>query len=796
MTKFFMTLAGWLLLSLSFLQAQPSLPINPELKTREWAASWIAHPTAPGKAYGVFHFRRSFQLPAKPGSFVAHVTADNRYRLFVNGEPVGLGPARGDKLHWPYETYDLAPYLKAGENTIAALVWNMGSVAPVAQMSLQTGFLMQGNTEKEKAVNTTSGNWKVLQSNGYRPYPVTAQMVQNQYYATGTCDSLVAAAFPWGWETPAYDDKNWLTPKQGRTGKPMYFAFGHGEGDANLMPRPIPLLEDRLERIPKVVRATGIKADNTFLQGKHPLVIPANSQATILLDQTHLTTAYPELWVSGGKGSSIDISYAEALFDQNLKKGNRNETENKKLIGYHDAFIPDGGQKRLFRPLWYRTYRYLELNIKTAGEPLVIDDFYGRFTAYPFEEKASFVSNDRSLKQIWDVSWRTARLCANETYYDCPYYEQLQYIGDTRIQALISLHVAGDDRLMRYALELFNNSRLPEGITQSRYPTDFPQMIPPFALYWVTMVHDFHLFRDDQAFVRQFLPGIQGVLAWFENHLDQNQLLTELGWWNFVDWAPEFGRGVPAGAEDKRGTAIISLQYVYALDRAAELFQSFGKTHEAQSYRKQADKVRKAVFEKCFDGQKRLFADTPEKQQFSQHANVMAILTDAIPAGQQAELMRKVLDDKSLIQCSIYYKYYLMNALKKAGMGDQYLENLGAWKAMLNQGLTTFAETDIDPRSDCHAWSSSPMIEFLATVCGIEPAAAGFKSVRIAPHLGSLKEATGKMPHPQGDILVKLKRRGANGVSAEIDLPPGLTGEFVWQGERVHLKSGKQVINK
>ena len=137
-----------------------------------------------------------------------------------------------------------------------------------------------------------------------------------------------------------------------------------------------------------------------------------------------------------------------------------------------------------------------------------------------------------------------------------------------------------------------------------------------------------------------------------------------------------------------------------------------------------------------------------------------------------------------------------MNALKKAGMADEYLKHLDIWKQMLAEGLTTFPETAVEPRSDCHAWSASPMIEFLATVCGVEPAEAGFRKVKIEPRLGPLENASGIVPHPSGDIHVKLQRKGENGINAEITLPEGLTGEFVWNNERVTLKSGRQVITK
>lgn len=788
-----------LLLAVAFapLYSQTHPAINPDLLRYEWKAMWIGPHLSPGEQdRGVFHFRRAIELPSKPSSFIVHVSADNRYRLFVNGKAIGIGPARGDKLHWHFETYELAPYLKAGKNIIASQVWNLGNHGPVAQMTIgKTAFLMQGNTEKESAVNTDTENWKVVRDDAFRLKPVTSKMVFG-YYALGSTDSLLSDRYPWGWETAAFDDSKWQRPAGVSLADPLYFAYKHGEADGGLTPREIPMMEETLERLPTVVRATGIKADAGFLSGNNPLVIPANTQATILLDQSHLTTAYPELRVSGGKGSAITIAYAEALYDAHGKKGNRNETEGKRLYGYEDVFMPDGGENRMFRSLWYRTFRFIELRISTAASPLTLNDFYGMFTAYPFEQRASFTSSDPALKDIWNVGWRTARLCANETYYDCPYYEQLQYVGDTRIQALISLYVTGDDRLMRNALTLFDWSRVPEGLTQSRYPSEITQMIPTFSLFWVDMVHDYYTFRDDPQFIRKFLPGIRSTLRWYEDHLDKRHLLSNMGWWNFVDWANEFERGVPEGAKEKEGTSIISLQFVYALDRAAQMFDTFGFKNDASHYREMGDAIRKAVYQTCYDQEKGLLSDTPEKKYYSQHANVLAILTDAIPSAEQPALMKRILEDTSLTQCSLYFRFYLINALTKAGMADQYLDNIGAWKQMLAQGLTTFPEQADDPRSDCHAWSASPMIEFLATICGVRPAEAGFKKVRIEPHLGSLKEAAGTVPHPLGNITVSLKRKSRDDITAEITLPQGLTGEFVWNGTTTQLKSGKQVLEK
>ena len=119
---------------------------------------------------------------------------------------------------------------------------------------------------------------------------------------------------------------------------------------------------------------------------------------------------------------------------------------------------------------------------------------------------------------------------------DTPYWEQLQYVGDTRIQALISYAVTGDDRLAKQAIQNFDDSRIPEGLTQSRYPTSQPQIIPTFSLLWIGMLHDYWMYRPDPSPVKAALPGTRTVLTWFSQYEQPDGLLRKLPWWSFIDW--------------------------------------------------------------------------------------------------------------------------------------------------------------------------------------------------------------------------------------------------------------------
>jgi alpha-L-rhamnosidase len=417
-------------------------------------------------------------------------------------------------------------------------------------------------------------------------------------------------------------------------------------------------------------------------------------------------------------------------------------------------------------------------------------------TGYPFKENASFTSNDQSLKAIWDVGWRTAKLCAGETYYDCPYYEQLQYEGDTRIQALISLYVSGDDRLMRKAINDFYNSRVPEGLTQGRYPSNRIQVIPPFSLYWVSMLYDFMMLRKDDEFLQKYLLGVDGILDWYKKQIDRHKnMLGPMRWWNFTDWSKGFtDMGVPPGADDGN-SAVLTLQYAYTLKQAAALYKHFGQPGKADECMKLAKLVNEGTVKHCYDPARGLIADNPDKTSYSQHANIMAVLSDAIHPDEAQQLMTRVLKDTELIQATFYYRFYLNQALKHADMGNLYYGQLDPWRNMIKAGLTTFAENPDPSRSDCHAWSASPNYDLLATVCGITPLSAGFETVQIKPEPGELTHVSGKMPSAKGEISVAISKSNRKNTDITVNLPAGMKGILIWLGKEMILNEGNNHFN-
>lgn len=757
-----------------------------------WTARWLDVPGTSAQDYGVYHFRRAFDLPAKPAKFAVHVSGDNRYELYANGVRVSWGPARGDLQHWRYETVDIAPQLRAGKNVLAAVVWNDGRYKAVAQISLETGFVLQG---ENPAVNTDR-NWKCLADKAYTAQPLPRDQ-STGYYALAANEKLDAQSYPWGWTQVDYDDSAWAAARE--KGPALLRTTSEQSPLRMLEESPIRPEEQNVERFAKVRQSTLVGGSDGFLSGREPLVVPPNTKASLLLDQGYETTAFPEMTMSGGQGAQVDLRYAEALYlpapqGREREKGNRNEVEGKIFLGPFDTYLADGGAHRLYRPRFWRTYRYVKLDVATADSPLTIEDLHGVFTSYAFQRKAVFqVENgagpDEEVQRILTTGWRTARLCAHETYMDCPFYEQLQYGGDARIQMLVSLYTAGDPSLMRNGIALLDATRNSDGLMYSRAPSGLVQYIPPFSLWWVGMVHDYLMYTDDAAFVRRMLPGVRAVLSYYGGFQKENGSLGRMPFWNFADWVNGWPGGEAPG-EENGSSAVFDLQLALAYDWAAGIEAVVGNAGMSEMYRGKSVRLKDSVLKNDWDAARGLFADQPSHRTWSQHANTLALLAHLVPPAQGRAVFEKMISDTSLAPVSIYFRAYTNAALREVGLGDRYLEMLEPWRKILKNGLTTWAEMPEPTRSDCHAWGASPNFELLRTVAGIDSMAPGFARVRVAPNLGKLTQVHARMPHPKGEIDVRLVKGGGK-LTADVQLPAGITGEFEWGGAKRVLAAGK-----
>lgn len=767
-----------------------------------FSAVWVTAAGVPAHDPAVVRLRKELTLEAVPAHYVVHVSADNQFLLMVNGKRVGQGPAIGDVPHWRYETYDLAPVLHAGSNVLAATVWNLGDEAPIRQMTSRLGFVVDPDGPTEVGAKTDE-TWIARRDTGWAFLPKPAEL-GGDYYVGSPGERMDGAAMDWGWAAAA------AAEALGSGWAPAVAVGGAVERGVHSESNSWLLVADRLPEmayepteVGRVVRATGLGDGVKFPDA--PVTVAPGTKAVLLLDRGALTTAFPTLTVSGGRGGEIRVKYAEALVDAKGEKGNRNEIAGKHLVGVADVVLPDGAAGREYTPLDWRTWRYMEIEVTAGPEAVRLEGLRAAFTAFPFDHRAQFASDDAGLEQIWNVGWRTARLCAHDAYMDTPYWERLQYVGDTRIQTLISYTNAGDDRLARQAISAFHDSLLPEGVGQSRYPSRHLQVIQNFSLLWVGMVHDFWYWRDDADFVREQLPAIRSELSYFRARRDGDGLPSLRDWWPFVDWA----EGFPGGSSPMKDgvSAAGGLFYLAALGDAAEMEAELGDASLAREDREEADALRVAVRRRFWSESEGLIADTTELRHFSQQANALAVWLDVVPKEQQRQVMTRVYSvtdagfrgdrpaPPGMSPASNYFRFYLTRALAHAGMADRYVETLAPWRTMLGVGLTTWAEQPEPTRSDSHAWSAHPNIDLLTTVGGIRPVAPGFGRVEVAPALGALKRVRVLVPTVKGDISADYAVESGGRVKAILGMPAGLPGVMRWDGKEYPLRAGRNVVD-
>lgn len=764
-----------------------------------WPCKWICCKDA-GEPPFVTAYRKRFSMD-KDATVRVHVSADERYELFFDGKRIGRGSERSDRANWRYETYDIP--IGKGDHVFVARVWSLGRQAPYAQMTVYPGFIFAPEAEYIEKLGTGVAEWDAKKLGGYEfvdPSP-----------AWGTGANLVVHgdAFCWGFESGEGDGWGLVESRD-----PGANGFIRNEYPVLHLMKPAtlpPMMENDV--FAGSVRFVSDKpdvlvnsSDNitaeldswNLIRGKGSITVPANTIRRVIIDLDEYYCAYPEIVTSGGKGSSVRVYWAEALYTSKEGHGvkeNRDEIEGKTFWGVGDTFKPDGGAKRAFGPLWWQAGRYIELVVHTAGDPLTIESFKLHETRYPLEMESEFASSDPRLAGVIPIALRALQMCSHETYLDCPYYEQLQYAGDTRLAVLTTMAITHDDRLPRQALRAFDGSRHISGVTESRYPSRMTQIIPPFSLWWVGMVHDFSLWRDDEAFVRNLMSGVRAVIDFYLSFLNKDGLIEAPNGWNFMDWVPAWGWGLPPDA-DKGVSGLINWHFVYALTMAEKLERQGDEGRGVLDMR-WAGRVGMAAWEHFWDEKRGLLADDLEHKSFSEHTQCMALLSGALDGiaseEEQNRMVHGLLNDPDLHRTTISFSHYLFETYRLLGRTDKLIDRLDLWFGLEKLGLKTAIEMPEPSRSDCHGWAAHPIYHYLATVLGIRPGSEGFRTVRIEPQLGPLSSAKGKMVHPKGEIEADF--RVENGIlKGTVSLPEGVTGTLKHGRVTMELEPGKQDI--
>jgi alpha-L-rhamnosidase len=520
-----------------------------------------------------------------------------------------------------------------------------------------------------------------------------------------------------------------------------------------------------------------------------PVTVPPRQTVEVLWDFEEYRCGYPVLEWTGGAGARVELEWAESLYAvpdgeplaAHDAKGNRGEVTGKRWLGFGDVWIASGKARQTAPALWWRSGRYVRLRVRTGARPLTLRRLAVLTTRYPLERNWAWRSSATDWDAVLPLLASGLEQCAHETWVDCPYYEQMCYVGDTRLHALSNYAAYGDDRLSRRAIELFDWSRCGSlaGLVAERYPSGWRQESATYALIWIWMVRDYLLWRADAEFVRARLTGVRQLLEVFLALRREDGLLGPVPGWPFVDWVPQWREGCGPGVREG-DSSLVNLHLVLALQAAAEIEEALGDQAMAARNRMLADDLMQRVLARY--GRAGVLLDAPGASLVSEHAQVLALLTGLLGREREAACMRVLLEERAEARCSIYFSFYLLEVLARHGESAAFFRKLKFWRDLPGASFVSLPEQPEPSRSDCHGWGAHPLFHTLASVAGIRPAAPGFARVRIAPMPGPLEHFTAEMVHPRGRVRIEGRDLQGRGEFV-IRLPKGVPGELHWRGE-------------
>ena len=733
----------------------------------------------------ILYFRREFDLTEVPEKLELQISADSRYKLYVNERLAEIGPSKGDNKIWYYDTVNVAPYLTTGKNVLAVIVLRYPiehSKGNHGVFRTQTpGLYVVGEYQHEQGETislSADESWRCLrepnvklkqEAMGFAPLYILED-------ASGNPDTH-------GWMKADYDDGKWQKPTD--LGLQLFGVGGKAVSPGNLHARTIPYM-DKLPRKFKetfVIRqsATTKEGWDNLLNGSGKVTARPNQKEVVEINAGELMTGFLKLSVTGGVGATIRILQSEGYVQPKApdahmfalpKKGDRLDTVNGVLDGFTDTYTVAGmgkeGCPEVYEPYWFRTFRFIQLEIQTGAEALTIEGFDYQETGYPLEVKTWVKTSDESMDAIWDISERSLRRCMHETYEDCPFYEQLQYAMDTRSQILFTYMSSADDRLARKCFDDFRRSQRYDGMTNCSYPSYGPNVIPGFSSYYIMMLYDHMMYFGDQGLIRSYMPTIDGILEFFNNNLTEKGMVGKIGdaifkhaYWSFIDWTAQWDGTNGAPSATAYGSITMeSLLYIMGLEHAAQLARYVGREGIAVEYEERAKRVKDAIRMYCI-GSNGMIQDGPGIDDYSQHCQVFAILTDTVDLEQGRKNLLITLQNKQdYAQCSFAMAYYLFRAMEKCGLYEYANESWDLWRNMVKNNLTTCVEDPVGQRSDCHAWGALALYELPAIILGVRPTKPGFEEMEVKPVPGHFTWAEGEVITPKGIVKVNWRKDG------------------------------------
>lgn len=789
-----------------------------------WRGHWVWVPEEPIKPIGFLGatinpkapeahglFRRQISLENVPERVPARITADSRYLLFVNGQEVSRGPIRSQPRRLHYDLLDLAGYLRPGENVIAVYVKYYGTsrsfwmpVTPNLTLGRSGVMVFEANLGAAGWL-VSDASWKAHKSEAWDNLAKGDDLASSGI----PIELFDARRFPNDWLNPDFDDSAW---GQAQPVPAMHiggFARTQPPSDpyGPLFPRPIAALTGDVRHpahiqvntlsgaidpsdpspVRRVAASLALPMTGTTQSAVLPLQVEADDThvSRLEIDMGRVVSGLVTFEIEAAAGLTLELSYLEDALSDSPRLIQSHSGSRYTARGSNDRF-------QTFESYGLR-YAYM-----LANGPFTLRSFAVHERLYPWQAGASFSCSDAELNRIYTAGVRTVQLNSHDAFIDCPTREQRAWVGDGVVHQMVHLATNCDWRLAWRYLELGNSPRS-DGILPMSVVGDIEAdggfTIPDWALNWIHGVYNAYCFNGDRSQIKALLPTVERVLRWYLPYQSSSGVLKDVVEWNLIDWSS-------VSVADT--SALLTALWARGLREYAEM-AGWLEEHSSQQWASQIYESIKAGFEVFWNEQRGSYVDHVvdgvQQPEMSQLAGALAIVSGLAPAARWQRIIERITDptrlvirswtggdqgeyameklqkqlqgiyepdwdvEQQVVIAQPFMSYTVHDAVAQAGMADRLPALYRRWSSFLVDGYDTIGE-GWGWGTHVHGWSCTPTRDMLFYTLGITPAAPGYTAARIAPRLGSLSWAKGRVPTPHGLISVEVDQHGI-----QIDTP-------------------------
>ena len=769
------------------------------------SAKWI-WPEGQVYLYNTFAaFRKDFEIVEQIEKAEIHITADQAYKLYINGKYICRGPARGYQNHWPFDKIDVSSYLHEGHNWISVQAYNPG-IGTFQYKHESSAGLICSLVVNDSLTIVSDETWNKRRMNEFKKDTgrYSLQLGFQEHVEISGLDNswIFDKNSKISWKAPSTEDSTWND----------VFAYGLSPYDT-LEERGIPMLHEEYVKFDKFVCTSSGRCEKDYKERKNvswgwvkealetvkwntldkPALIDNDSNGefvipicgkdkynTFTIDVGEYLVGSLNVEINGSVGGEIiDFQYHENMVNNrpairpagkeicNIALADRLFLSDKNII-QHEFFNLQG-------------FRYFSVITRNSENPITIK-IKIRKTQYPFTMKGEFECSDKNINDIFDICRRTQQICSLDAYVDTPWREQAQWWGDARVQAHNTFYLDGDPRLLVRGIRSIAGQSTLQGLTYGHAPTiGYNCILPDFSLTWIMTFWDYYWQTENIDLFIEFWPRINQILDYFNTEDARSEtglILHDERYWYFGDWADIYRGYIPT---------YMNIWYLYTLQHLVRLLNAAGMKREAENITKKADEHKNLILKYLYNEEKCEFCGGLDENlnqvgPVSVHDHLIATLVNLLPEKHDYFYKQWILpylyeEKLDAATPSVFWSSYLLEEAGRKGYNKDVIKFIkDKWTPMLETGTTweQFTWDEKENGTASHAWAAHPSYHFTNIITGIRQLEAGWKKISFTPDFDlGIDKALSVIPSPLGMIEASWKIE-KNNYKVNIKIPDGV----------------------